>query len=127
MRGPRTANGQPVPRIAEVPYSTFLSQVKSGGVEDAQLSVTSVAYRSKDGLTYFARIPRAPPDLVNVLDAHQARRSHGAARALRSPRPPRPPHSPPIFPPLCCVSARPRTPRLTGKGEKQLCTFCGKS
>eukprot|EP00291_Cryptomonas_curvata_P011789 CAMPEP_0172187870 /NCGR_PEP_ID=MMETSP1050-20130122/21590_1 /TAXON_ID=233186 /ORGANISM="Cryptomonas curvata, Strain CCAP979/52" /LENGTH=350 /DNA_ID=CAMNT_0012862265 /DNA_START=22 /DNA_END=1070 /DNA_ORIENTATION=+ len=71
MRGPRTANGQPVPRIAEVPYSTFLTQVKSGGVADAQLSVTSVAYRSNDGLSYFARIPRAPPDLVNVLDANQ--------------------------------------------------------
>jgi hypothetical protein len=71
MRGPRTANGQPVPRIAEVPYSTFLTQVKTGGVADAQLSVSSVAYRSKDGLTYFARIPRAPPDLVNVLDAHE--------------------------------------------------------
>ena len=71
LKGSRPGSGQPA-RPTEVPYSSFLSQVKSGGIEYAQLSVSSVAYRSKDGTFCFTRIPRAPPDLVNMLDTHQA-------------------------------------------------------
>ncbi len=69
FRGSRTDSSQPRP--TEVPYSAFLSKVKEGDVAEAQISVSSVAYRSKDGMVYFARIPRAPPELVNMLDANQ--------------------------------------------------------
>ena len=69
FRGTRSTSAQPRP--VEVPYSAFLSKVKVGEVAEAQISVSSVAFRSKDGLVYITRIPRAPPDLVNVLDANQ--------------------------------------------------------
>jgi len=81
VRKPMGPDGLPVKKPVEVGYSMFLDGVADKKVAGVTLGQSNVVFQLTDGRVLTTRIPRASPDLINLLHDKKVPFSQGRATA----------------------------------------------